>query len=985
MAVPTSQPRFPLRRSRVRGLRVPPFATLGIALCGALLGSGALDLGAQETPKPTLTYDDYGQWERLGSSVLSPDGRWVAAQISRENDEDELRIQPVQDPDSAVVVAFGSEPSFSSDGRWVAFRVGMSEKAREALQRQNKPVRNSVGLLNLETGERTDVEAVADFAFSGDGRHLGLRGYPPGGDREAEGVDLIVHDLASGNRTTFGNVSEFAWADEGALLAFVVDAETRAGNGVQLYAPGSGRLRALDSSSSRYAKLLWREDATDLAVLRQVDREGEAEEAWADTAHVALVWSGLGGSSAGTAPRVLSDATQGFPEGFRIPAFGDLEWDERGRTLFVGLDEREAACVSPAEESEGEGADPGETGPEDESSEVEGEDEGEGEEDDEDPCADPDPDDLPTVEIWHAEDADIIPTQKVRNGMILRENDLAAWHLNADRVVRLEDDLTEEVRVSEGYRYAVGFDETPYETEAMFGPAYRDVYRVDLETGEKTRILERMESFFQLPPVSAGGRYVLFLEDDDIWTVEVATGARANLTGDLSTSFVDLEDDHTVPQKPPHGAGGWLPGDEAVLLYDELDLWRVKPDGSDATRLTDGADGNVRHRRVRLDPDEQFVDPGQAQYFSLYDDWAEMWGYGRADRLGREVRPAVWEEARVYGLEKAEDSQVYAYRMETFEASPALYVGGPDLSEAVAVVETNPFQDEYAWGRAELVEFVNTYGDTLQGSLYYPANYEAGRQYPMIVYIYEIRSDQVRAYQYPSETNYYNLQTWVQDGYFVFQPDIVYRDRDPGIGAMATLEPAVQAVVDMGMVDPGAVGLVGHSWGGYQTTFAVTQTDIFAGAVAGAPLTNLFSMYLSVYWNSGGTDARIFEISQGRMEVPFWEDEEAYRRNSPVFHIENMNTPFLMAQGTEDGAVDFNQGVEFYNAARRAGKEFVFLVYNGENHGLRNEANQKDYHHRINEWFGHFLKGEPAPEWITDGLPYEEQQKAAKPSLGRSR
>jgi dipeptidyl aminopeptidase/acylaminoacyl peptidase len=135
-------------------------------------------------------------------------------------------------------------------------------------------------------------------------------------------------------------------------------------------------------------------------------------------------------------------------------------------------------------------------------------------------------------------------------------------------------------------------------------------------------------------------------------------------------------------------------------------------------------------------------------------------------------------------------------------------------------------------------------------------------------------------------------------------------------------------------------------------------------------------MYLSVYWNSGGTDARIFEISQGRMEVPFWEDIEAYRRNSPVFHVDNLNTPLMVAHGTEDGAVDFNQGVEYYNAARRANKDFVLLVYNGENHGNRKKPNQLDYHRRIIQWFGHYLKGDPVPLWISEGVSYLEQERA---------
>ena len=149
--------------------------------------------------------------------------------------------------------------------------------------------------------------------------------------------------------------------------------------------------------------------------------------------------------------------------------------------------------------------------------------------------------------------------------------------------------------------------------------------------------------------------------------------------------------------------------------------------------------------------------------------------------------------------------------------------------------------------------------------------------------------------------------------------------------------------------------------------------------MAGAPLTNLTSMHLSVYGNSGGTDARIFEISQGRMEVPFWEDTESYIANSPVFHVDKLNTPLMVAHGTEDGAVDYNQGVEYDKAARRAGKDFVLLVYNGENHGNRQKPNQPDYHRHIIQWFGHYLEGEPAEEWITDGLSYEEQQRSHSP------
>jgi dipeptidyl aminopeptidase/acylaminoacyl peptidase len=132
----------------------------------------------------------------------------------------------------------------------------------------------------------------------------------------------------------------------------------------------------------------------------------------------------------------------------------------------------------------------------------------------------------------------------------------------------------------------------------------------------------------------------------------------------------------------------------------------------------------------------------------------------------------------------------------------------------------------------------------------------------------------------------------------------------------------------------------------------------------------MISMYNSIYWNSGTTDAQIFETSQGRFPDPWWEDRENYVENSPIFNLDSMNTPLLVEFGTDDGAVDFNQGVELYNTMRRMQKPFVMLVYEGENHGLGREENQIDYATRAFEWHEHFLLGEEAADWIDEGLPY---------------
>ncbi|MFV1987082.1 MAG: alpha/beta hydrolase family protein [Gemmatimonadota bacterium] len=961
-------------------------------LAGPLTLALVLVLGASEgvagqavtQERPALTPDDFGQWERLGGATLSADGEWLAASITRVNEENELRVRPISSPDSVIVIEYGSRPEFAANGRWLAYSIGLSEDAREKLKKQKKPVKNSVGLLDLRTGEVEEIEDVQSFEFSADGAFLSLKRYAPSGDREASGADLVVRDLASGTDINFGNVSESSWRDEDdtAVLAMIIDAEGMAGNGVQLYEAGTGRLRTLDSNEASYSGLTWREDSAALALLRTVDSDSDAERTWADTARVVLAFADLESSSAAT---FLYSSASGFPTDHRVVEWEALRWSDDGSAIFLGIQERTAkdACEL-VEMEKAESDDPDDPdAPEEDDVRGEGDDDGGADDEaDDEACAD-EGDEKTTVEIWHAADVDIVPTQKVRADRDRQDNYLSAWYVADGTFVQIENDLTETVRLTEGQWTAVGIDQTPYEDDRMFGPVFNDLYVVDLRTGERHMALERIQYFMGMSP---GARYLLWLEDDEYWTYDTETGERRGLTEGLSTSFVNLDDDHTVEQKPPYGVTGWLEDDAAVLLNDEHDIWRIAPDASAAARVTRGAESNVRHRRARTDGefDADAIDPTEPMYFSIYDDWTEMWGYARSERLGEAPQTLVWEEARISRLVKADDAEVYAYRAENFETSPNYFVAhDAGLRNPRQITDTNPFQGDYAWGKAELLEFENTWGDELQGSLYYPANYEPGRQYPMIVYIYEIRSNAVRSYNVPSERSYYDFQGWVQDGYFVWQPDIVYRDRDPGVSAVASIVPSVEAVVQTGMVDPDRIGLIGHSWGGYQTTFVVTQTDIFAAGVAGAPLTNLFSMYLSVYWNSGGTDARIFEISQGRMEVPFWEDEDAYRRNSPVFHIANMNTPLLMAQGTEDGAVDFNQGVEFYNAARRERKDFVFLVYNDENHGFRKEENQLDYHGRIMEWFGHYLKGDPAPEWIESGVPYLEQPGGEKREGGR--
>jgi dipeptidyl aminopeptidase/acylaminoacyl peptidase len=316
---------------------------------------------------------------------------------------------------------------------------------------------------------------------------------------------------------------------------------------------------------------------------------------------------------------------------------------------------------------------------------------------------------------------------------------------------------------------------------------------------------------------------------------------------------------------------------------------------------------------------------------------------------------------------------VFVYMAQTHADSPDTFVSGPSLANPRQVTHTNAFQSDYAWSRSEIVTYKSEKGLALQGALYYPAGYEPGRRYPMIVYLYERLSDNVHRYVAPSETSYYNTTVFTSQGYFVLQPDIVFRPREPGLSVVECVRPAVKAVVDRGLADERRVGVVGHSWGGFDTAFLATHSTTFAAAVAGAPITNLVSNYGNHHWSSGIAETDHIETGQQRMVVPVYDDLQAYMRNSAVFGVGAMTTPLLLMTGDNDGTVFWHQSVELYNIARRAGKNVVMLVYNNEDHGLRLEKNQSDYQQRILDWFGHYLKRDEPKKWITDGRAFLER------------
>ena len=931
------------------------------------------ETAAEPTGPRMVTPEDYGQFESLGfRATVSPAGTWLAYTVRRVDETSEMRVRMLATSETRAI-AEASRPAFSADGTWLAYTIGHTPDEREALRAKEQPVENRLGLLNLTTGDTIEIDGVSSFRFSDDGAFLAMRRY---GAKGQSGADVVVRTLKRGLDVTFGNVTAWAWADDSALLALTVRTAGGPGSGVQLYDAETGVLRVLDSSEQSYHSLAWREDAADLAVLRTVAdddaaeapaprgrRGGATEEA--DTNHDILVWWDLDTKRPDDAQYTPAGA-DGFPADHVITA-GSVEWSDDGAAVFVQLKER-------ARDDE-EATDAGD---------------GNAEAD-----ADAAPDDAPkkggtkektsaraelkkpsNVEVWHARDIDIVPRQQRTAGRDRNRTRLAAWRMDDATFVMLENDLTEDARLLDGQRHALGMDNTPHEEVKRFGPTLADLYVIDVATGARTRFLEANKFRSTGDP---NGRYVLYLRDDQWWAYDIEHDTHRALTAGLDADFINDEGNQLTDDHRHYGVAGWEANGRAVWLNSRWDLWRVDLTTGKSRRLTNGAADHIRHRRHVIDRDaEEFIDGSRDVYLSLYGDRTKQSGYARLTGAKRRFERLVWEDAAVNGLTRAEDAEVYVYASGRFDDSPDYFVTDAEFDHAKQVTETNPFLAEFHWGRGELVNYTSENGEALQAALLYPADYDESRSYPMIVSIYENRSQELHRFSTPSEYHPYNHAVYTQEGYFVLLPDITYRAQNPGVSSVECVVPAVHAAIEQASIDKERVGLVGHSWGAYQTAFIVTQSDVFAAGIAGAPLTNMMSMSMSIYWNSGQSDAWIFHESQGRMDRPFWQDVDTYIANSPIFSIDDMDTPLLVAFGDDDGAVDFNQGVEMYNAARLAGKQFVMLVYPGENHGLARKENQVDYHHRILEWFGHYLKGDDAKPWITDGVPWLEQEDARK-------
>jgi dipeptidyl aminopeptidase/acylaminoacyl peptidase len=938
---------------------------------------------AAPAAKKAMELGDILAWKSMGSGTLSNDGSWLAYRLTPLEGDSEFVIRSVTtDKEYRFPIGevsgggfMGMASPFSDDAKWAGITVSPTRAEAARLKKQRKAPHNKLRLLDLTTGKDITIDNVRRFAFAGErGGWLAIQKDPPdapggapaappaggaagagaagGASDRPKGADLILRELATGRELNIGNVSEFAFNKTGRLLALVIDAADKAGNGVQLRWMDTATVTVLDSDKAGYEKLSWTEKGDALAVLKTVEDKG-----YQDKLYSVLGFTNFDPKST---PAIVFDpkAEKTFPAEMSVSPDRAPGWTDDLANLTFGI-----RTVRKKAEDKAAGDKPAAGAPEADK-------------------ADEAADEKPDLIVWHHKDPRLQSQQQVEEDRDKRFSYLCLFRVADKAFVRLADEAVRDVTLPMAGSWAAGFDERGYEWQGSTeGRRFRDVYSIDMKTGAKTLLVKKSRWAFGQSP--DGGRFLVY-GDGHFSTCDLATAACTNITLGAPVSFVDVEDDHNVAQ-PPVPPVGWEKSGASVLLSDGWDVWKIPATGGAAVNLTgNGRKDGLRYQgRLRLDPEEKGIDLTAPQYFNTYGERTKKSGIARVSPGKPGADALLWDAVGYGRVGKAKNADRIVYSRETFTEAPELYASDLSFKAGPKLTDNGAQQKAFQWSAgAQLVDYTSAKGAKLQGALFLPAGYEKGKKYPTIVYIYEKLSQGLNRFSAPS-ANGFNPTVYTSNGYAVLMPDITYTLNDPGMSAVWCVLPALKAAIATGVVDGAKVGLQGHSWGGYQTSFLVTQTNAFAAAVAGAPLTNMISMYSLIYKNSGGGNMAIFESSQGRFRGGYWGDNwEAYVRNSPVFFAKNVTTPLIILHNDKDGAVDFTQGVEYYNTLRRMGKNVVMLEYVGENHGLAKPANQQDYTLRMKEFFDHFLMGKAAPKWYTDGVPRLQMEDHLKERAG---
>lgn len=890
-------------------------------------------LFAQKRP---LTHQDYDSWRGIRNQQLSRDGKFLAYALFPQQRDGEFVVRNLttgkeyrescgqtppppradfSQPEEAAPQPRGITIAFTRDSRYVVFSTFPAdadiEKAKRAKKKPDEMPKNGLVMMDLVSGAAKRVDRVKSFHIPEEGGDMVAWLEEPAKASEKTSA-LVVHDLSGGSeRKVDGAVSEFTFSKDGKTIVYV------SSNGVFALDPsGPAAAATLLNAKGKFAKLTWDENQDRLAFVSDGGK--------------LYLWD----RNSTAATEVASADTSGIRKGFVISDAGNVAFSKDGQHVFFGC--------APA------------------------------------PKADVKKDDTPadekvSVDLWSWKDDYIQPMQKVRATSDRTRSYRAVYHIADKKLLQLADTEMPELTPSEDGQWAIGGDDREYRAMVEYDTRYKDSYLVNTLDGSRKLMAKKHVGNIGWSP---NGKYALLFDGHDWNTISVPERKTVNLTSNLGVRFWNEE--HDVPGRPAaYGPAAWTKDGKWVLVNDHFDIWQIAPDGSIARNLTQGygRKNRLMFRYVRLDadPHDRGVDASKPLLLRAESDDTHDTGFFRSS-IGAGGAPAklMFAAKNFTPPIKAKDADVLVLTASTFNEFPDLQLTDMNFRELRKASDANPQKSQFLWGTAELVHFKNADGVPLSATLYKPENFDPKKKYPMIVYIYERLSQGVHGFVEPRPTHNINPTYYVSNGYLVLEPDIVYTIGYPGQSALKCVMPAVEAMVDRGFVDENAIGIQGHSWGGYQIAYMVTQTNRFRAVAAGAPVANMTSAYDGIRWGPGIPRQFQYEKDQSRIGGSLWEYPMRYIENSPVFQADRVKTPIMMIHNDADDAVPWYQGIEYYLALRRLGKEVYLFSYNGEPHGLRRRPNQKDYTVRLQEYFDYYLKGAAKPAWMEHGIPYIE-------------
>jgi dipeptidyl aminopeptidase/acylaminoacyl peptidase len=756
---------------------------------------------------------------------------------------------------------------------------------------------------------------------------------------------MILRDLrvADGKERTFADVTEFSLTKDAKTLLYNVSSKNEDTNGLYMVVPGSEAApTALLSGKGRYTKLTW--DRDQKRVVFFSDRDDVASK---PAKFKLYAWT-LGGA----APTALiSTETTNFRAGFVLADRGPVSFSRDGSRLFVSC--APEALVAQAET-------PAAATPADNSDKV-------------------------LADLWRWNDDYIQPMQKVRLAQDRARTYRAVYSFANKQFLQLADLTMTTLNPADNGRYAIGADDRPYRRMQDYDGNYSDIYVVDTNTGIRNLALKEFKGGGGPgggggASLSPDGKHLLWYQDKNWWISNVPNGTPVNLTAGIKSAFFNEEHD-SPDAAPAYGNAGWTKDGKSVLLYDRHDVWEISPDSMSAERLTNGTAANLQFRVVQLDRGEEDEEPGidpakplllRAENLETRD--TGFYSLPRVEK-GLTAKKLIMGAKAYRAISKAKDADVVLMSESTFHEEPDLWVTNTAFDAPKKVTNANPQQADLLWGTSEMISYRNDDGVQLQGVLYKPENFDPKKKYPMIVYIYERLSQNLNAFVPPRPGHSINFSYYVSNGYLILTPDVIYTTGHPGQSALKCVLPAIESVVEKGFVDRAHIGFQGHSWGGYQGAYLLTQTNIFAAAETGAPVANMISAYDGIRWGPGLPRQFQYEKTQSRIGGTIWEKPLLFIENSPIFMLDRVTTPVMIIANDADDAVPWYQGIEMFLGLRRLGKEAYLFNYNGEPHHLNRRPNQKDYTMRMQQFFDHYLKGGPTPEWMEKGVPYMDREK----------